>query len=56
MGSLSDADREAVIAKARADRQAQGLPSSVEDLDARKGIGGLLIRVKEAVTKSRGPG
>lgn len=52
MGSLTPEEREAVLARSRADRAEQGLPPSVEDVDARKGIGALLIKVKSAVSKS----
>jgi hypothetical protein len=50
MGTLSDADRERVLAKAREDRERQGLPASVEDVNARRRIGALLIRVKATLT------
>jgi hypothetical protein len=48
VGTLSDAERQAVIAKARADAAEDGLPPTVEDVGARRGIGALLIRVKNA--------
>jgi hypothetical protein len=56
MGSLSDEEREAVLAKSRADRERQGLPPAVEDVEARRGIGALLIRVSQALTKSHAAG
>jgi hypothetical protein len=51
MGTLSPEEREAVLAKARADAAEVGLPPSVEDVGARKGIGGLLIKVRDALGK-----
>jgi hypothetical protein len=56
MGFLSDKDREAVLTKARADRERQGLPPTVEDVGTRKRIGALLIRVREAGGKRTATG
>jgi hypothetical protein len=56
MGSLSDEDRERVLAKARADAVEDGLPADIEDRTFRQRIGALLIRVKGPRGESRRPG
>ena len=55
MGSLSDDEREAIKAKVDRDRQAQGLPPTVEDVGARKGLGALLSRLGNGHRKFPAP-
>ena len=49
--ALTDAEREAVLAKARRDRAAAGLPESVEDDNGRRNLGDLLTRVSQRLSK-----